>query len=227
MAINVDLNKTIIISDFDGTISTQDTNDLLFKTYGNSKNEQIENLYKRGKIGTKEGMLRHFQEINIDEENYSKFVLNKITLDSGFKRFYKMVREHNIPFIVVSGGFINAINLLFKRENIELKKVYANKLLFHKEGISIEFLHKKVGCNSNFGDCGNCKLLYLESFKKEGKQVIFIGDGLTDRCIAEKADIVFAKKKLKEYCVNNGIKHIEYRSFNDISKILFECENYQ
>lgn len=222
MVIDFDICEVIIISDFDGTISIQDTNDLLLKLYGNRQNKHIEDLYKNSKIGTKEGMWKHFQEINIDEKKYSSFILNKIDIDSGFKRFLKRTKEYNIPFIVVSGGYVNAINLLFQREDIELKEVYANKLLFHEYEIRINSFHEKVECNSNFGVCGNCKLLHLKNGRKEGKKVIFIGDGLTDRCIAEEADLVFAKKDLKEYCENNGINYIGYRNFDEIGEVLFK-----
>lgn len=210
-----------VISDFDGTISQQDTNDLLFKTFGNSNNEYIERLFIEGKIGTREGMLRHFGELMLSEDEYTSFILNNVEIDNGFNAFYTRVKECKIPLIIVSAGFVNAILPLLNRENIRHLQVYANRLIFRKKKIEIDFVHDIDKCGSGFGPCGNCKLKYLEKFKKAGKRVVFIGDGLTDRCIAGKADIVFAKNALAEYCSYKGIPYFRYRNFHDINGRLF------
>jgi 2-hydroxy-3-keto-5-methylthiopentenyl-1-phosphate phosphatase len=216
-----DFDKLAIISDFDGTISKQDTNDLLFRTFGNSHNEYIERLFIEGRIGTREGMLRHFRELRLSEEEYTDFILNNVEIDDGFKAFYTEAKEHDIPLIIVSAGFVNGILPLLDRESIKHPQVYANRLIFGEEKIEVDFAHDIDKCSSGFGPCGNCKLRYLEEFREAGKKVVFIGDGLTDRCIAGKADLVFAKDALAQYCLDIGIPYIGYRDFYDINNRLF------
>ena len=82
------LNDLVVISDFDGTISKYDTNDLLVERFGNKENERIKRLFREGKIGLKEGMRLHFQELDIDEKIYLDFILNNVELDIDFKQFY-------------------------------------------------------------------------------------------------------------------------------------------
>jgi 2-hydroxy-3-keto-5-methylthiopentenyl-1-phosphate phosphatase len=47
---------------------------------------------------------------------------------------------------------------------------------------------------------------------------VFIGDGFSDACVVNYADIVFAKKSLASYCWKNNITYSEFQSFADIIK---------
>lgn len=219
--VKIDYSQYVIVSDFDGTISLQDSNEQLFKVLGNAENIRIEELYNQSRIGTKEGFVRHFEVLKLEESTYNKFILENIKIDRSFKTFYNKAAEKGMPVIVVSGGFINGISILLKKEGMEAVPVYANKLVTINGRLKAEFANENRGCSSSFGACGNCKLQYLKSFRKSNKKVIFIGDGLTDRCAASKADIVFAKKSLAKYCESEGIRYIKYGSFEDIINELF------
>ena len=54
------------------------------------------------------------------------------------------------------------------------------------------------------------------NLKKEYDKVIYIGDGVSDFCVANKADILYAKSKLSDYCKNKGINYIPYETFKDV-----------
>ncbi len=216
-----DFRDLVVISDFDGTISKHDTNDLLMKCFGNKENKNIERLFREGKIGLKEGMRRHFQELDIDEETYLAFILSDIEMDVGFKQFHKKLKEQDIPLVIVSGGFLNGILPFLEKEKVKIEHIHANKLLFKKDKIEIDFLTNEVECHGKFRPCGNCKLKHFEEIKRSYGKVLFVGDGLTDRCIAERADIVFAKDDLAEYCSEVMIPYIRYENFNDISTKFF------
>lgn len=71
------------------------------------------------------------------------------------------------------------------------------------------------------GPCGNCKIQHYENLKEHGYKVIFIGDGMTDQAVASKADIVFAKDGLEQYCIANNIEYSPWDNFQDINKLLF------
>ena len=49
---------------------------------------------------------------------------------------------------------------------------------------------------------------------------VLIGDGFSDTCAAQYADIVFAKKSLASYCWKNNITYFEYKDFGDVQKKL-------
>lgn len=218
------LQNIAVISDFDGTISTRDTNELLLQKYGNKVTERIKKNFIAGTISTKEVLQKYFQELSINEEEYTQFLINNIEIDKGFKQFYLMLNKFQIPFAIVSGGFVNAIVPLLKKENIAIKNIYANRLIFQKEKIKVKFLHEIEQCEKTFGVCGNCKVKYLNIYKNKKWKVVFIGDGLTDRCIAEKADVVCAKDDLEKYCLANKINHHSFKDFADISERVFNLK---
>ena len=218
----IDYSLYAVVSDFDGTISLQDSNEQLFLALGNAENIKIEELYNESKIGTKEGFTRHFEALKLKENTYNEFILDNIEIDRGFKDFYNKTIENGIPLIVVSGGFINGISILLKKEGMERVPVYANRLVTSKGRLAVEFSNENHNCSNIFGPCGNCKLQHLERLRENKRKIIFIGDGLTDRCAASNADIVFAKKSLAEYCEGKGIKYINYESFEDINNELFD-----
>ena len=55
----------------------------------------------------------------------------------------------------------------------------------------------------------------------ENEKFIFAGDGLSDRCIASKANLLFAKNSLKAHCIENNMNFVEFNDFNDILNHLF------
>ncbi|MFO7154099.1 MAG: MtnX-like HAD-IB family phosphatase [Caldicoprobacter oshimai] len=216
------LSNAVIVSDFDGTITNVDTNDLIYFTFGGQESYTIEKLIAEGKMGVKEGALQHFKRIRLTEEEFLNFIFQNARLDSGFKDFCKVIEEKGIPLIIVSGGYINTIASLFEREGIASTniKIYANRLRFKGCFIEAVFLDEDDECESGLGPCGNCKLRRLRELKAQYQTIIFIGDGTTDRCAVHEADVIFAKGHLRNYCATQGIPYIPFDSFHDILRSL-------
>ena len=49
---------------------------------------------------------------------------------------------------------------------------------------------------------------------------VYIGDGRSDFCVANKPELLFAKGNLAEFCVRQGIAFIPYRQFSDVAREL-------
>jgi 2-hydroxy-3-keto-5-methylthiopentenyl-1-phosphate phosphatase len=47
---------------------------------------------------------------------------------------------------------------------------------------------------------------------------VYVGDGLSDRCPSENADLVFAKGDLLAHCREKHIDCIEFRNFRDVER---------
>mgnify|MGYP006297260519 CR=1 FL=1 len=216
----------IVISDFDGTITEQDVNDAIHTYYGDEKTMEIEEKFANGEIGCYDSLSFHYNRLKIDESEFKKFVKNNIDIDPHFKDFYKnFIIKNNIEFAIVSGGFINYIKILFKRDNIDVDiPVFANKLKFRGKDIEVNFLHevKENECHQDFGICGNCKYKIIEKYKAKNKPIIYIGDGLTDRCAVLEVDLVLAKKdhSLEEYCQEEDLDYYVFEDFKDVTQIL-------
>ncbi len=210
-----------VVSDFDGTITSLDTNALLFSRLGNKANQEIEEKFKRGEMGTREAMRLHFEELRISQEDFFAFLDNNISLDPFFGGFVQMLKTKGIPLIVVSAGFSNTIRFLFEREGIpDYACIRANKLHFSANRARVEFLCPPFSCPRGEEGCGHCKVETVEKMRVQGRKVLFIGDGLTDRCAAEKADLILARDQLARHCREKGFPYYGFRDFFQAKKIL-------
>lgn len=211
--------KLIFICDFDGTISVKDVNVSIFRNFGNEKTEAIERRYRNSEIGLREELYAQYEIIGINEHQFESFVMEKMELDNTFFDFYDYAGECGIEVMIVSGGFINYMELLFKKYNRKLDMPIVSNRLGIVDGIVLPKYGDIPECIKSYGPCGICKYEKIMKYK-ESYTVAYVGDGHTDRCAAENADIVFAKSHLAKFCEDNGIKYIPYNTFGDIKEYL-------
>lgn len=212
----------VILSDFDGTISIQDVNNAIFENFGDEQSEIIEEKLINNKISDREALERHYSRLTMNKKRFENFIENNINLDPYFNKFYENIKEKNIDFAIVSGGFLEYIKITLEKENINYKdKIYANQLVFDNDEVKPIFLHEIKKCDEIFGPCGNCKYKLL-SQHPPNKKIIYIGDGLTDRCVAGTTDYLLVKKNsiLEEYCKKNKIRHHIFTSFKEVNEII-------
>jgi 2-hydroxy-3-keto-5-methylthiopentenyl-1-phosphate phosphatase len=216
----LNINDYVIVSDFDGTITCVDSNDLLCQMHGDEKNAQIEKDFRAGVLGFKKAVIQHFDALRVSLEAYHSFLDNNIHIDPDFDEFLHQVNKRDIPFFIVSGGYRPAIVRLLGSERLSGVEVFANDLR-GDEYLKPVFAHTNVVCNEPFGPCGNCKKVCIETIRKQtNRDIIYIGDGLTDRCASKKANLIFAKGDFAHYCHSNGLPFISFESFADITKFI-------
>jgi len=58
----------------------------------------------------------------------------------------------------------------------------------------------------------------------DGEVSVYIGDGVTDYCAVNYADIVFAKDKLASYCWKRNITYFEFKTFFDVMNKIEKLE---
>lgn len=218
-----DLSNAIVLSDFDGTITTFDTNIRLFDKYGEEEYiSKLRNQYYSGEIDLKTLSRLEFKSINMTEEAYLDYIFTDVKLQKGFKRFYANLQNNNIPFAIVSGGFINGIKPFMEKHGFKDIPIYANRLIFNDGDIEVEFYDEKYLSHViDKEDYIDCKVEILNKYRGKYNKIIFLGDGSTDKNVAKEADILFAKDYLEKYCIENGIDYISWKDFNDISRYLF------
>ena len=68
--------------------------------------------------------------------------------------------------------------------------------------------------------CGTCKRLRVLAHRAAGRQVVFIGDGQSDRYAAGYSDTVFAKRSLVQICVEAGWPFERWTRFGEIESWL-------
>lgn len=229
----------IILCDFDGTITTQDTLVKLLDTFAEKDWRFIEKKVRSEGFGNRIALRQEFGLCSPKKATKERIVqaLNEdIEIDPYFKQFLEFCEREGYEFLIVSGGFSLCIETILKKYNLGNVPYYANKLLFprinasggngrrtaasagEKNKLAIDYPYSADDCR----ECGNCKTMHLRKYRAMGYYIIYIGDSTTDRCPARYADLVFAKGYLSEYCLKEKIDHIVYETFADIQSYLSE-----
>jgi 2,3-diketo-5-methylthio-1-phosphopentane phosphatase len=106
--------KYIFFTDFDGTITLQDSNDFMTDNVGfGVEKRQAGNadvLFSRSSF--RDSFQSMMDSINMPFDKCMQILLQNIKLDPGFKGFYQWARENNIPVVVLSGGMEPIIRAL-------------------------------------------------------------------------------------------------------------------
>ena len=207
-----------VFCDFDGTVTKQDVIDLVLEKLADPKWLNIESRWIEGEISSRECLSMQIPLIKGDY-NAVENLLKEVEIDSTFKPFSNWCLKQNIPLYIASEGLIEIINSLFARENIEVTSIWSNKLEINQNGkFAIKFPYPS---KSNTCKLGLCKCDIMENFSTAELRVM-IGDGLSDTCWVESADLIFAKSKLADYCKLKQIPFQTFQNFNDIKRILNE-----
>lgn len=209
-------NPLVILCDFDGTITHQDTTDTLLGHFGMSGYEEFEEAWKAGKIGSRICMREQIALLNMSPAELDA-CLEQIEIDSTFKLFAATAASFGIPLYIVSDGLDYVIHQILQRNGIADIPVYANHLSFQGErGWQLDFPYASPDCEK---DSGHCKCRHVSAPCTLAPQILYIGDGTSDFCVSNRVSHVFAKNKLISYCLEYGISHTPIRHFDDAQSL--------
>ena len=206
-------NFNVIYCDFDGTITKRDSVNEFLEKYIGDKWLESEKLWIENKITSRENAIIQVGLLEGISQKQLNDYINSIEIDDYFLDFVEFIKSNNIKLTILSDGFDLFIQKVLERYNLDIP-YYANKLIYKDGKFSIEFPYYNKNCDKKAGMC-KCEKVKEDSF-------CYIGDGTSDLCIAKKANLLFASKKLHIYCEKNKIKHKHFTSFSSIIEILKE-----
>ncbi|KAK5661232.1 hypothetical protein OQA88_11125 [Cercophora sp. LCS_1] len=217
--------KFIFFTDFDGTITKQDSNDFLTDNLGFGPE-----LRKKGNVETLTGR-RHFRDtfqemldsVSTPFDKCIKTLLQNITLDEGFKEFFHWARENNVPIVILSGGMEPIIRALLAhylgKEEAESMQIVSNNVA-PRPGKSINEENGWTIVYHDDSGFGHDKSLEIRPYATlPNRPVLFYaGDGVSDLSAAKETDLLFAKagKDLVTYCENEKVPFTTFETFADI-----------
>ena len=213
------MKKVAIISDFDGTISRRDIGHHFFGTFINERERWLALLeqWRLGLISSRECLESEIALVRADQEDLDTFLGNE-GLDPYFKDFVDFCERRAIDILITSDGLDYYIDRLLMRFGFGYLEFNANHLVLEDGRIDgIEFPYfNAMDCTR----CGNCKRSHLERLERAGHFTVYVGNGFSDRCPAEHADIVLAKGELLDHCRAQKIDHIPFENFRDVEREL-------
>ncbi|MGE3142191.1 MAG: haloacid dehalogenase-like hydrolase, partial [Hyphomonadaceae bacterium] len=133
----------------------------------------------------------------------------------GFADFVAWCEARAIPVTVVSDGVDYFIQRVLRRHGLARLPVYSNQLVRHDDGaLSLRQPWRSPACSAG---SGVCKCAVARAIKEP---MVFVGDGRSDQCVSHRAEQLFAKDKLAEYCRKNGLPFLSYATFDDVRAAL-------
>ncbi len=196
--------------DFDGTICPVDTTDLLLEKFADPAWLEIEAEWQAGQITSRECLSRQVALMRATPAQISETV-RQIPLDPAFIRFVTAAWLRGASVSVVSDGFDRSIVPLLHANGIDLPLACNRLVPVGEDRWTAVFSADGQRCGS-----GTCKCAAVPA----NRQVILVGDGRSDFCLARQADFVLAKGALATFCAAEGIPHHAITGFADALRYL-------
>lgn len=209
------LSEWTIICDFDGTIVADDVIDVLLQRFGQPGWERLESDWCAGYIGSRECMSGQIALLDMDRAQLDA-CLADFNVDAAFNTFVETARDGGMSVCIASDGMDYAIDSILERHAIRDLTFAANHLIATGQRTwQLSSPFRRPGCHS-----GTCKCAVLEGRRRVGGKVLLVGDGASDFCVAERADLVFSKSRLTQFCRAHKVPHIAIDNFDDATQAL-------
>ncbi|KAK3352244.1 HAD-like domain-containing protein [Lasiosphaeria hispida] len=223
--------KFIFFTDFDGTITQQDSNDFITDNlgYGAGLRKMGNGDVLFGRRDFRDSFQEMMDSIQAPFDQCIDTLLQNITLDAGFKEFFYWARDSNVPIVVLSGGMEPIIRALLAHF---LGQDEANSLQIVSNNVAAragKSINEEGGWQIVFHDAsgfGHDKSLEIRPYANlpEGERPVlfYAGDGVSDLSAAKETDLLFAKagRDLVTYCENENVPFTTFEDFSEIHAIV-------
>jgi 2-hydroxy-3-keto-5-methylthiopentenyl-1-phosphate phosphatase len=210
--VDVDLARTVVFLDFDGTISETDTGVHLLERLAPPAWRELGDAYARGEIGSRECLLDEWDLLPHDEQQLRE-VARTVPIDPGARGLVDALRSAGADVVIVSDGFGFPADEVARDLGVPL---LANAVDWATG--RLEFPHEDRCCACS--SCGTCKQAPIKDARHRRLTTVLVGDGTSDRKAALLADVVFAKGALAAWCAASDLSHHRFDCLADVQAAL-------
>jgi 2,3-diketo-5-methylthio-1-phosphopentane phosphatase len=206
------LYDRLVVTDFDGTITREDSLKLLFSEALGDRWRRLEEDLEANRVSERKALQEAVSQMSWSLEKAIEFVLENVKVDPLFCHFYQWTLSERIPVLILSGGFREFIEPLLEREGLRALSIQANS-------VSVSDGKWSVRAASEYRLCSrmtHCKCASLQAWP--AREVIYIGDGHTDFCPVEKVSHIYARASLQKYCEARSLAHQSFENFGSIQE---------
>lgn len=201
----------IIQCDFDGTITRNNLSVLLRERFAQGDWQKIDSDYLQGHLTVEQSNRLQYTLVKEPKEKLQEFVRQHIELRPGFLEFVSYCQDTDIPLVIVSSGLDFYIETVLNEIGMQDLELYCGRTSFSRDGIIVSYYDPSGNIiNEGF------KKKYLAWLKKRDKNIIYIGDGLSDLEAASQADYVFATGNLVRLLSTESVVCSGFSDFYDL-----------
>lgn len=195
-----------VVLDWDGTVTEVDGLHLVLLEFGDEGIYDDAETRLGRDLTLNDVIALEFATVKAPLDVVVAWVRENVRLRAGFTSF---AREHR-P-LIVSSGFHELIEPILEREDVRLE-VVANRLDPRPEGWRSLFRTSET-CSVCGESCKRADVAGLDKF-------VYVGDGVSDRCVALAATRVFARDGLARYLDANGVPFEPFTDFYELERSL-------
>ena len=198
--------------DFDGTITEHDLLDEIASRFGDpAVYQEVEEGLDAGTMPLREVITREFAPVRRPLEEVVEWTLEHVRVRRGFGELVELALARGWGFKVVSSGFHELIGPVLESEGVDVD-LHANRVDARPDGWRVVWNY-----GDDCGSCGeSCKRALAAELAGEG-ELVYVGDGYSDRCAALAARRVFARNGLASYLAGRGVA---YEPFDDLRDVV-------
>lgn len=210
----------LFIFDFDGTITKEDSTDIILRLPEKDQIWRIEEDWKEGKITSYQCMkaqARFLKEITIKE--IRQCLKEQSHIDVNFPSLVSFLKAMDFHTIILSEGY--DVSIKFHQIHKYVKNIHCSKLLVENGKVTGELEvsnQKKWDYNVKCIGCCICKVDFLHQLRKESDNITSyaVGDGQSDECLFQHVDFSFSLNP--KYKATYQVEDL-----GDVLKILRKC----
>jgi 2-hydroxy-3-keto-5-methylthiopentenyl-1-phosphate phosphatase len=206
------VSRTLVV-DFDGTVTEQDLLDTIAQRFGDPEvYRQVDEGLDEGRLALREVITREYEPVTRPLAEVVEWELGNVRIRQGFRDLVELARDRGWRFVIVSSGFHELIEPILAHEGVDVE-LHANRVDPRADGWRVLWQYDE-SCEN----CGeSCKRSIVREFAG-GDEIVYVGDGYSDRCAAEAADRVFATKGLARYLEQRGVPYEPFDDFHDVAR---------
>ena len=207
--------RTLIQCDFDGTITTEDVSFIILDKFASGDWRPLLKEYRAGKISVGHLNTEAFAMVNADKQDLLKAISGRIKIRDGFHELVTYCRKRNCHIVIVSNGLDFYIKAILNEIGLGDIPVSAAQTSFLPEGLQVRYVGPDGLCLQD-----GFKETHVASFLRNGYQIIYVGNGISDFPAAKRCHHVFATGELLACCKETNLECNAFTDFNTIIKTL-------
>jgi HAD superfamily phosphoserine phosphatase-like hydrolase len=205
--------KLAVLSDFDGTVTLNDTFENVAEKFAEGDWRAVDDQYVKGEITLEECLRRQGGMVRVSKSQILHELDRVTKFRPGFDNLAEYCKTNHYPLVVVSAGLDFVIKHFLTRQNWNDKvELFAAAAKCTPKGIKFDFPKLKDKRSMNFKDDT------VRYYKTKTDTVAYVGDGRWDLHALRNADLRFAIKnsKLAELCKEQEIQAATVADFTEV-----------
>jgi HAD superfamily phosphoserine phosphatase-like hydrolase len=204
--------KLAVLSDFDGTVTLNDTFRNVAERFAQGDWMAVDDQYVKGQITLEECLRRQGAMVKASKSQILDELDEVTRFRAGFDNLIDYCKTNHYPLVLVSAGLDFVIKHFLRRQKWRKMELYAAAAKCTPTGIKFDFPKLKDNRSISLKDDT------VRYYKTKADTVAYIGDGRWDLHALRNADLRFAirNSKLSELCKEQDIQATIVSDFKEM-----------